>query len=587
VPAPPPLPPLPPGLAARLAAVRAVNQRLHDHLAGLDPAQQAAVLADDPAALVRAQVGSGKTTVLVAKVLHLHLAEGVPLEEMAVLTFTNKAADEIRARIDDLGGRATAPAERWLMGTFHGVARSLLERALPLEQVGYRPGFAVLDEGERDALLGEVVRAHRLRLRRGRLRARLRALAADGAPAGAADDDLPRLAALARAEKRARNVMDFDDLIDHATALLGSTVAGRPPRWIIVDELQDCEPRELELLRRLRGAGTRFFGVGDPHQAIYGWRGSVPDLFARAEADFGCRCYRLPVNYRSTRTILDGASAVLGAQAAGGGELRGVRDRGSRIVVRRHHDPVGEAVYLAARIARLAAGGVSRREIAVLARLRAQTEALGRMLADQGTPCAAGADADLDAVRVLTLHAAKGLEFRHVFISGVNLGVVPLALRGTTADEAEERRLLFVGLTRARDDVEISYHASPHCFGAVGEPSPFLHRLPAPLVEWAEAQDPIAAPVAVAAPAALAAPVGAAAPVAAPTPAATTAPWHAGQAVRHHRYGAGVVVGVAADTVDCDFGKLGRRAFPLRLCPLVATPAETAPAAAAPAKAAP
>jgi superfamily I DNA/RNA helicase len=537
----PPLIPLAPELTARLADVRAAHPRLHAQLERLDPAQLAAVLGDDPGALVRAPVGSGKTTVLVAKVLYLHLAGGVPLEEMAVLTFTNKAADEIRARIEDLSGRATAAGERWLMGTFHGVARSLLQRALPLDRIGYRPDFTVLDEEACATLLADLVRAHRLRVRRRRLRDRLRAVAPDGPP----DDDLQRLATLARDEKRARNAMDFDDLIDHATALLGEA-GGCAPRWIIVDELQDCSPRELLLLQRLRGEGTRFFGVGDPHQAIYGWRGSAPDVFARAEAGFGCRCYHLPISYRSTRTILDGACAVLGAQAEAGG-LRGVREGGARIVVRRHHDPVGEAVYLAARISRLAAGGVARSQIAVLARLRAQTEALGRLLAAEGTPCAAGADAEADAVRVLTLHAAKGLEFRHVFISGVNLGVVPLAIRGTASDEAEERRLLFVGLTRARDEVELSYHASPHCFGAVGEPSPYLHQLPAAVVDWQEEE-------------------------AEPPPAAPAAPWREGDAVRHARYGAGVVVAVSAGSIDCDFGKRGRRSFPPALCPLTAAP---------------
>ena len=561
-------------VAARLAEVAAVSPRLHARMRALDPAQQAAVLADEPAALVRAQVGSGKTTVLVHKALYLHLVRGVPLEQLAILTFTTKAADELRVRLDALVGRVTTAHERWLMGTFHAVAAALLQRVLPLAQVGHRVDFTVLDEDAAVALIDELAAAHKLRVgHRRRLRERLRAVAAGGSPG---TGDLGRLAALVSEAKRARNAMDFDDLIDHATTLLAAH-EGRRPRWILVDELQDCEPRDLELVRRLRGPDGRFFGVGDPRQAIYGWRGGGADGFARAAAGLGCVVHELPASYRSTRTILDGARAVLGAQPVAGGELVGVRPPGAPIVVRRHHDPVAEASYLAARLAALHAGGVPHAELAVLCRLRAQVDALRHTLIAHGVPCA-GDDDDAaaavgDAVRLLTLHAAKGLEFRHVFIAGANLGVLPLVIRDRVEDEAEERRLLFVGITRARDTVEISYVAWPHQFGALGAPSPLLYLLPATAVEWHDATAPVVVPAPVAVEPA---PIGAieAAPAVSPAPApasaATLGPWRAGQAVRHPRYGAGVVVRLAGDTVECEFGKLGPRAFPLRMCPLVA-----------------
>ncbi|MEZ4402418.1 MAG: ATP-dependent helicase [Kofleriaceae bacterium] len=554
-------------IAARLAAVAAKSPRLHARLAALDPDQRAAVLSDEPAALVRAAVGSGKTTVLVHKAAYLHVVGGVPLAELAVLTFTTKAADELRARLDELLGRATTPAERWLVGTFHAVALALLDRVLPVAHLGYRAGLAVLDEDAVAELIAELVATHRLRVgQRRTLRARLKAEPRAG--------DLARLAALLAETKRARNAMDFDDLIDHATALLAAPDVRRP-RWVLIDELQDCEPRELELVTLLRGRDAGFFGVGDPRQAIYGWRGGVADGFVRAPAALGCVVHELPVSYRSTRTILDGARAVLGAQPTAGGELHAVRPPGTPIIVRRHHDPVAEATYLAARLTALHAGGVPRADLAVLCRLRAQVDAVAAALAAHGVPCAAERDAaaavafDADAVRVLTLHAAKGLEFRHVFIAGANLGIVPLVVRDLVEDEAEERRLLFVGITRARDEVEISYVACPHQFGALGAPSPLLYLLPAPTVAWHDATAP-----AVAAPAPAVAPADEPAAVAA-TPSVDEAapvdpPWRAGQAVRHPRYGAGVVVEVAADTVACEFGKLGARSFPLAMCPLTA-----------------
>ncbi len=585
-------------IAARLAAVRDVSPRLHARLAALDPAQQAAVLADEPAALVRAQVGSGKTTVLVHKALHLHLVGGVPLDRIAILTFTTKAADELRLRLDELAGRPTTPAERWLMGTFHSVAMALLQRVLPVEQVGHRPDFTVLDEDAVAALIDELAARHRLRVgRRRTLRDRLRALAP-----GDVTSELARLAALVAAAKRARNAMDFDDLIDHAGHLLAAADVPRP-RFILVDELQDCEPRELELVRRLRGPAGRFFGVGDPRQAIYGWRGGRADGFARAAVALDCVVHALPASYRSTRTILDGARAVLGAQPVAGGELVGVRPPGAPIVVRRHHDPVAESSYLAARLAALHADGVPYGELAVLCRLRAQLDAIGPTLTAHGVPWTGDGEGGEvgagDGVRLLTLHAAKGLEFRHVLIAGANLGVLPLVIRDQIDDEAEERRLLFVGLTRARDSVEISYVACPHQFGAMGVPSPLLYLLPAAAVEWHDGSAPtVASPsVASAPPAAsttvIASPVIASPPPAAspaivasssvapsavvePAPAASVAavgpdaPWRAGQAVRHPRYGVGVVVGLAGDAVECDFGKLGPRSFPLRMCPLVA-----------------
>jgi superfamily I DNA/RNA helicase len=549
--------------ATRLDALRASHPDWHARLGRLDPAQQAAVVSGARAALVRAQVGSGKTTVLAHRVMHLHLVEGVPLAAMAVLTFTNRAADEIRARLEALAPEAHPwrPDDLWLVGTFHGVARTLLARALPVETLGFSPDFRVLDEDARDALLDEVARASRLRVRRRRrLALRLRDLAAGRDPGG---DDLAALAVRYAEEKRARGLMDYDDLIAHATALLRAPFVARaphpPPRVVLVDELQDCEPRELDFLRRLGGADGRFFGVGDPHQAIYGFRGSGLDVFARVEAEFGCTTHVLPSSYRSSSTILDGARRVLGQQPARGAPLVATRPAGDPIRVRRHHDVTSEAAYLAARVAELGAAGVPARAIAILCRLRSQVEALERALADRGVACAVADDATDDAVRLTTLHASKGLEYRWVFVSGLNAGVMPLGRRGEV-DEAEERRLLFVGITRARDGVELSWHGRPEHHAAAGEPSPLLASLPAAPASAAPRQAPIAPVERLAA---------TREPVAPSDPApAPPSPWPEGAAVRHPRYGVGRVVGVAGGEVACVFGKLGAKSFPLALCPL-------------------
>ena len=247
---------------------------------------------------------------------------------------------------------------------------------------------------------------------------------------------------------------------------------------------------------------------------------------------------------------------------------------------------MSEALYLAERITRLHDAGLAYRELAILFRLRAQAEPLRAALTARGIPCSEPTEDAGDAVQLLTLHAAKGLEFRQVFLSGINEGLVPLGHRFALCGDAEERRLLFVGLTRARDRVEISYHVRPHEFSASGEPSRYLAFIPRALVAW-ESEAPSDAAPAVAAPTHLtvapASEPSALAPAARDsdtiaaetlpppsTPAAAAArAWQPDQAVRHPRYGTGVVVSIAAGTVHCTFGKFGERSFPIALCPLL------------------
>jgi hypothetical protein len=145
---------------------------------------------------------------------------------------------------------------------------------------------------------------------------------------------------------------------------------------------------------------------------------------------------------------------------------------------------------------------------------------------------------------------------------------VPLSRRRTGAEDAEERRLLYVGMTRASEAIEISYHAQPHEAGVAGEISPYLTFIPAALLDWdgglpARAREEPAPEAPSPAPAA--APALAAPPVDAMEQGS---PYRPGQAVRHARYGAGIVVRLAEGVVECDFGKRGARSFPLLLCPL-------------------
>ena len=458
------------------------------------------MLDESRAVLVNAAVGSGKTTVLIAKALYEHAARGVPLREMAVLTFTNKAADEIRERMraadPDAGDEETA----WF-GTFHSVALRLLQQVLPVGELGFTPSFTVLAPDEELELAERLIGTHGLCVKyRNKLIKRMEAFASGRSLYGVMkrEDEIGRLCELLAAEKLRLNAMNFDDLLKNAARLLRS--AGWSPRRVIVDEFQDCDALQTELLRAMASPETKLFVVGDPNQVIYSWRGGGRDIFRRFAAEFGATELSLPVNYRSSATILEAAKFFLEDRS----QLEGVRDPGAGIVVRNHYNPFLEAVSLAETIWRLHETGAPWREIAVLFRLQRQSAALEDAFGRRRIPFAASPrrsakealDAESaneaplaeveaeDAVRLMTLHACKGLEFRCVFIVGVNYGLIPLHTSpGGWEEQEEERRLFFVGITRAKDYLELSYYTSPDDPRVMPGKSGYLSMIPARLLE--------------------------------------------------------------------------------------------------------
>lgn len=455
------------------------------------------MLDESRAVLVNAAVGSGKTTVLIAKALYEHAARGVPLREMAVLTFTNKAADEIRERMraadPDAGDEETA----WF-GTFHSVALRLLQQVLPVGELGFTPSFTVLAPDEELELAERLIGTHGLCVKyRNKLIKRMEAFASGRSLYGVMkrEDEIGRLCELLAAEKLRLNAMNFDDLLKNAARLLRN--AGWSPRRVIVDEFQDCDALQTELLRAMGSPETKLFVVGDPNQVIYSWRGGGRDIFRRFAAEFGATELSLPVNYRSSATILEAAKFFLEDRS----QLEGIRDPGAGIVVRNHYNPFLEAVSLAETIWRLHETGAPWREIAVLFRLQRQSAALEDAFARRGIPFAAqmrksvkealvaeseneAPSAEVDAVRLMTLHACKGLEFRCVFIVGVNYGLIPMHTSpGRWEEQEEERRLFFVGITRAKDYLELSYYTSPDDPRVMPGKSGYLSMIPARLLE--------------------------------------------------------------------------------------------------------
>lgn len=421
----------------------------------LNEYQKAAVLDESSVCLVRANVGSGKTTVLIEKIRYFYEKKGVPLERMTILTFTNKAADEIGQRLQESGNN---------IGTFHSVAFHLLQEELPLEELGYAKEFEVCLPEEELQLAEQLIAEQKLKIKyKNRLQKRLEEFYAKGKTKDYKDDFL-KLAELLTKEKKRQNKMSYEDLLKNTVLLLKRHPEFKRPAWIIIDEIQDCDERQLEMIQELKGPETRIFAVGDPNQVIYSWRGSVFNIFYRLKALYQAKELSLPVNYRSSGTILKAAARFQETGMA----LEGTREQGEKITIRNHYDPFQEALYLADKIKGMHAKGVPYEEIAIFYRLQSQSETLKKVFEEEKVSCWVSQKEDgqenteklENAVNLMTLHASKGLEFSHVFIIGVNNGLIPLNPK-KEAEEEEERRLFYVGLTRAKESLELSYYTSP------------------------------------------------------------------------------------------------------------------------------
>ena len=543
----------------------------------LNDYQKTAVLDEHNACLVRANVGSGKTTVLIEKIRYLHQQKKIPLENMIVLTFTNKAAGEIKNRLK-IQNIEENPSSLFY-GTFHGIALKLLQEVLPLEELGYTKDFQVCLPEEELELANQLIHQHTLRIKyKNRLRKRLdhKYRSATSRQPGY-QDDFPKLVTLLTEEKRKQNKMSYEDLLQCATKLLKDHPQQLLQlKWIIIDEVQDCDELQFELIRQLKRPEVGLFAVGDPNQVIYSWRGSMFNIF-----------YKFRELYHA---------------------------EGEKISVKNHYDPFQEAEYLAEKILALHERGVPLEEVAVFYRLQSQSEILSKVLEKhqipyeisqkkiiQDIPVLAwflhilrflsnhedltsgtyvlcdktfgegwtskkarteilnftqgsvflsksllfqamweyrdtgsgyinlweqlslekylrpsssdykenrrqilsllkkmesyhsirdflndlvlnGMEPEKDAVsgesvKLMTLHASKGLEFDYVFIIGVNDGLIPLNSRDASTEE-EERRLFYVGMTRARKFLELSFYINPGTARVFPGPGRYLSSLP-------------------------------------------------------------------------------------------------------------
>ena len=289
----------------------------------LNAAQREAVRYLDGPLLVLAGAGSGKTRVITAKIAHL-IASGHDAKRIAAITFTNRAAREMRERAAELlserGGNNLAADVT--ICTFHSLGLRILRG--DAKALGLKPGFSILDPGDIEPIVGELLQTSdraRARAAQWRISAWKNALVSPAAAAKTAQSGDEKAAATAyrRYDEtlRAYQAVDFDDLIALPIDLLAAdeNVASK---WrercghLLVDEYQDTNPAQYRLIRHLVGKRAAFTFVGDDDQAIYGWRGASVDNLAELPKDFPTvKVIKLEQNYRSTVRILRSANALI------------------------------------------------------------------------------------------------------------------------------------------------------------------------------------------------------------------------------------------------------------------------------------
>ena len=567
---------------------------------GLNPEQAAAATAEGVVAVL-AGPGTGKTQTLVSRIEQL-VNKGVHPAEITAVTFTNKAAGEMRQRLEKKLGQAKA--EAMTIGTFHAIC---------LKQLRQKYGRILLaDEAAALSVAATVAEE------RGEKLSALAIIQAVSRKKNGMPDELEEdILEVYQKKMTEYGLMDFDDLLLEGIKLADEADMGH----ILVDEFQDMNPVQYQLLRHWSARAKSLFVIGDPDQAIYGFRGSDSHIFERFFEEYpNAQQIRLKENYRSTPQVLACALEAIstGREDREARRLNPHREDGAVVMSLRAGDELAQGIYIAKEINRMTGGmdmldaqnsAVERGEgarsfsdIAILYRTHRQAQMLERCLRQEGIPYVVagrdnlaeeravqgasaffrqllfpedrsalitclrqsldvkkkiaeeyaagkpvddpgilrwmqlreayaprlmsekpqqlirswmrdtrseaslermanmavffetmeeflenltlGSEVDIrrsaqegyrnDAVTLMTLHGSKGLEFPVVFLCGANEGLMPMDMPGRNGDPEEERRLFYVGMTRARDELIIIGWSTP---------SPFLKALPPKLVK--------------------------------------------------------------------------------------------------------
>jgi DNA helicase-2/ATP-dependent DNA helicase PcrA len=495
----------------------------------LTMAQREAIESDEPMLCVVAGAGAGKTRVLTLRVARRVREGGIEADRTLVTTFSRKAADELRTRLWSLGVAGVKA------GTFHRTALGLLREHRELRG---RPAPQLLPDRRR--LLAEVTTGDPRRTRAldgeiGWAKARLVTperyqdeARRHRRRSGVNPDQVADTYARYETERRRRRLLDFDDLIVAcADALSGDSEFANSIRWrtrhLFVDEMQDVNPAQFRLLTAMLADEPDLFVVGDPNQSVYGFNGADPTLLERLpEILRGTKVIHLDENHRCTPQVVAVATAVLREEGSPGGTDEVVPPRTTRIdgpvpKVVAHATDDDEAAWAATRAKMSRTPGRRWSSIAVLTRTNAQLIKVKDAMdaanvpslvagsdlgpasdlraeharGDAGRDDAARGDVERDDegrplapvtgdhVVLTTFHRAKGLQWPTVIVLGLGEGLMPIASAQTDAALEEERRLLYVALTRSEEELWCSWfertggEAVPGTAPARG-PSPWL-----------------------------------------------------------------------------------------------------------------
>ncbi len=527
--------------------------------------------------LVVAGPGSGKTLAIIRRIAGL-IEQGVPPESILAVTFTNRAAREMRERLFALLG---VTSYKVFVGTFHLLGLRIIRENTKNE-------FVVYNREEQVGLLKSLLQASK-----GKAKDIADEISRTKSLAISPSDELKKVFEKYQATMVANKALDFDDLILKPIHMLDNSSQLKKHRdrfhHIIIDEYQDINPAQYRLMRLLVGDKTSICAVGDPDQAIYAFRGADVENFLNFEKDFiGATEVTLNLNYRSSGNIIrSSAKMIMRNTKRIDKELLAVKRDGPMIVVASVSDEEAEGEFIVHEIeSRL--GGLSHyrlqnqinekdypnpsycfSDFAVIFRTNSQAGAVEEKLSEFGIPCrvvgrastGSGAkmynmaislrqfsssiegrcqlfeikapefleyfardcqinsdkikdfknhiklifgnawsdamagdivnelnllspsddfDPRAEAVTLMTLHMAKGLEFKVVFISGVEDGLIPYRKGNGLEDLEEERRLFYVGMTRAKDELFLIYKRTGFIYGkkTTRLPSPFLSDIP-------------------------------------------------------------------------------------------------------------
>jgi DNA helicase-2/ATP-dependent DNA helicase PcrA len=501
---------------------------------GLNEFQESAVKTIDTPLLVVAGPGTGKTLTIARRIVYL-IQQGARPENILAVTFTNRAAREMRERTTDMLGNI---AGKVFISTFHVLGLKIIRDCRGDD-------FFMFSREEQVEILKSLMKISAKKAQQAVERiSRIKNFLED------IDSEVQETYEAYQAALKRHNAFDLDDLIKIPIEMLQNNETALKYqerfRYIIVDEYQDINPAQYVLLRLLAGISGNVCVVGDADQAIYSFRGANLENFLNFEKDFpGAAWITLSQNYRSSGTILNAADSLIkNNQKRIEKELVPTREKGHRVSVKSVPDERAEVTAIIQEIEKHI-GGTSHYQMtrissgrgdpgrfcrfsdfAVVFRTNAQAKTLEEAFAASGIPyqlighhrssqrkeieetvtylkslihpdvsaqpeltdakeakllsTADFFDSRADAVTLMTLHMAKGLEFPIVFVTGCEDGLIPCTHVKAGVDIEEERRLFYVGMTRAKNELFLIHARSRFLYGQRVDPSPspFLREIP-------------------------------------------------------------------------------------------------------------